>query len=180
MNNSDTILKGEREILIQAPVDEVYEYVRDFTRHTEWNYQPTEITKVSDGPMEVGTVFRTEERPTGTAPWIIRKIMMPLLFKFVGFQRYTEAEITGLEPGRRLAWAAAAPLKGGGYLMKMDWEIVLEPQNGATRVRQGYHLKPEHKVMKIMGERAAEGTVEEVDANLARLKDILEGRAAAG
>ena len=106
-------MEGESEILIQAPVDEVYNYVRDFTRHTEWNYQPTAITKVTDGPLDVGTVFRTEERPAGTAPWIMRKVMAPLMLKLVGFQGYTEAEITALEPGRRLAWTAAAPLKGG-------------------------------------------------------------------
>jgi hypothetical protein len=106
--------------------------------------------------------------------------MAPLLLKLGGFQGYTEAEITALVPGRRLAWTAAAPLKGGGYWMEMDWELALEPENGATRVRQRYHLKPEHKLMKMMGAQAAEGFREEADANLARLKEILEGRAAAG
>ena len=181
MNNSDAnanALRGEREILIQAPVEEVYEYLCDFTRHTEWNHQPPEITKVSEGPMDVGTVYRTEEQPPGTAPWIRRKVMAPLMMKLVGSQGYTEAEITALEPGRRLAWTAAAPLKDGGYLMEMDWELLLEPQNGATRVRQRYRLKPQHKLMKIMRTQAAEGFRKEVHASLTSLKEILEGRAA--
>ena len=180
MNNSETLLKGERQILIQAPVDEVYEYICDFTRHTVWNYQPTEITKVSEGPIEVGTIFRSEERPPGQAPWIMRKVMLPLMLKAVGFQGYTEAEITALEPNRSLAWTAAAPLKGGGYWMKMDWELLLEPQNGATRVSQRYQIMPEHRLMKMMGAQAAEGFGLEVEAGLAQLKEIVEGRADAG
>jgi uncharacterized protein YndB with AHSA1/START domain len=179
MTDSNALNKGERSIVIEAPCDVVYNYLSDFTQHPEWNYQPTEITKVTDGPMDVGTVFRTEERPPGKVPWIIRKVVMPLMLRFAGFQGYTEAEITALEPGRRLAWKAAAPLQNGGYFMKADWEILLEPQNGGTLVRQRYHYKPEHVLAKgAESERGVKSTVEEVDANLARLKEIVERRTA--
>ena len=179
MSDSSAINKGERSIVIEAPCDVVYNYVSDFTRHTEWNYQPTEITKVSDGPIDVGTVFRAEERPPTEMPWIMRKFMFPLMLKFVGAEGYTEAEITALEPGRRLAWEAAAPLKDGGYLMKADWEILLEPRNWGTLVRQRYQYRPQHDLAKnIESEQSIKSTAEGVDENLARLKEILEGRAA--
>ncbi len=188
MNDSDAflkVLKGEREILIQAPVDEVYEYLCDFTRHTEWNYQPTEITKVSEGPVDVGTVFRAQERSPSRGPWIMRKVEAIVLRRMAG-KGYTEAEITAMEPDRRLAWKAAFPLRTGGYWMKAEWEIVLEPQNGATRVRQRYHFKPPaiarllfKIIFKAVGsERASKQMTEEIDANLARLKEIVEGKAA--
>ncbi|MDX1688985.1 MAG: SRPBCC family protein [Candidatus Promineifilaceae bacterium] len=188
MNDSDAfskVLKGEREILIQAPVDEVYEYIYDFTRHTEWNYQPTEITKVSGGPIDVGTHFQAKEQSPGQGPWIMRKAEAIVLRRIAG-KGYTEAEITAMEPDRRLAWKAAFPLRTGGYWMKAEWEIVLEPQNGATRVRQRYHFKPPaiarllfKIIFKAVGsERASKQLAEEVDENLARLKAILEGRTA--
>lgn len=187
MNNSDalsTVLKNEREILIQAPVDAVYEYICDFTRHTEWNYQPTEITKVSEGPVDVGTVFRAKERSPGQGPWIMRKVEAIVLRRIAG-KGYTEAEITAMEPNRRLAWKAAFPLRTGGYWMKAEWEIVLEPQSGATRVRQWYLYKPQHHIPKIMSkimfktigsERVSKPVAKNIDANLSQLKEILEGR----
>lgn len=173
-------LEGARSILIQAPADVVYEYVCDFPRHTEWNHQPTEIKKISDGPVGVGTVFRAEEQPPGEAPWIIRKVILPLMWKKLGFVGYTEAEITALEPGRRLAWKAAAPMKKGGSYLKADWEILLEPQNGATQVTQRYHYKPQiERAENITSERAAQSVANEVDANLTQLKEILERRTSA-
>ena len=179
MTDNNALNKGERSIVIEAPADVVYNYLCDFRRHTEWNYQPTEITKVSDGPIEVGTVFRAEERPPGKAPWIVRNVMLPLMMRVLGWKGYTEAEVTALEPGRRLAWEAALPLKGGGTFMKADWEILLEPQNGATEVIQRYHYKPQHDLAKnAESERSAKSTAEEIDENLARLKEILEGGAA--
>ncbi|MDX1616963.1 MAG: SRPBCC family protein [Candidatus Promineifilaceae bacterium] len=187
MNNGESfsnVLKGEREILIQAPVDKVYEYLCDFTRHTEWNHQPTEITKISEGPFDVGTIYRAQEQPPNQGPWIGRKIDEIVLRRIAG-RGYTEAEITALEPSRRLAWTAAFPLKKGGYWMKADWEIVLESQNGATRVRQRYHWKPQLEIAKLVfktifkiagRERVSRQSTEEIDANLAKLKEILEVR----
>jgi uncharacterized membrane protein len=183
MNNSDAFLKvvkGEREVLIQAPVDEVYEYLCDFTRHAEWNYQPTKITKVSEGPVDVGTLFRARERSPGTGPWILRKAH-DIMLKLLPWEGYTEAEITALEPNRRLGWKAAFPLTTGGYWMKAEWGIELEPQNGATRIRQRYAYRPQlgfqKKILKIIGiERASKPADKNIDANLTRLKEILEGR----
>lgn len=180
MTGSNASNRGERSIVIEAPCDVVYDYLCDFRRHAEWNYQPTEITKLSDGPVDVGTVFRAEEQPPRKQPWLVRKVMFPIMLRFVGSTGYTEAEITALEPGRRLAWEASAPLKDGSTFMKADWEILLEPQNGATLVRQRYHYKPQHGLAKrIESEQAARSTAEEVAANLARLKDIVEARIAA-
>jgi hypothetical protein len=105
--------------------------------------------------------------------------MIPVMMRVLGWKGYSEAEITALEPGRRLAWEAAVPLKSGGYFMKADWEILLEPQNGSTQVRQRYHYKPQHDLAKsAQSERMARSTAEEVDENLARLKEILEARPA--
>lgn len=168
-------LRGERSIVIQASPQEVYEYVSDFPRHAEWNHQPTEIKKISDGPITVGTVFRTKERPPDNAPWIIRKLMLPLMWKIVRYKGYTEAEITAMETNRRLAWKASAPVHGGGYWLKAEYEILLEANDGVTEVTQRYRYMPQHRLSEnITSESAAEQISLEVDANLVTLKHILE------
>lgn len=60
-----------RTELFQAPVTAVYDDVNDFPRHTEWNHQPTEMTKLTEGPVGVGSVFRTIEQAPSNATWLI-------------------------------------------------------------------------------------------------------------
>lgn len=168
----------EQTVVIQAPVDEVYEYVSDFPRHVEWNHQPTEMLKISDGPVGVGSVFRTKERPPRNLPWVM-KLIFPTLGKLIGSMGYTEAEITALEPNRRVAWKAAAPLKKGGFMAKADWEIYLESQGGGTLVTQGVHFQMFGKMAERMDpEKMAQDTGEETAANLGQLKSIMEANTA--
>lgn len=172
-----TIIQGERSIVIEAPVEIVYQYICDFTRHTEWNHQPTRITKVTEGPTTVGSIFRAEERAPGQAPWFVAKIMLPVMWKFVGMKGYTEATITAMEDNHCLKWNARAPGRDGNY-MEADWELQLEAQGGAkTRVTQRYCYMPKRDFMDGMSERMAEQIKEEVGVNLAVLKAKLENRA---
>jgi uncharacterized protein YndB with AHSA1/START domain len=167
---------GERTVLIQAPVRTVYDYVSDFPRHIEWNHQPTKMTQLTDGPVGVGSTFRTVEQPASNSSWFI-KVIGPLLMSMMGSAGYTEAEITALEPDRRVAWKAAAPHKKGGYLMKAEWEIILEPQGEATHLTQRFHYMPQTKMgERIDAESSARNTGEEVEHNLNRLKSMLEAQ----
>jgi hypothetical protein len=166
-------IKGERSIMIQADTRAIYDYICNFTRHTEWNYQPTEITKITEGPIAVGSVFRAKELPPGNAPWFVARIMLPFMAKLTGFQGYTEAEITAMEPARRLAWKAVAPARKG-YMMKAEWEILLEPRGEATKVTQRYHFMPGLKFMERQSEGMTRQIGEEVATNLEALKGTLE------
>ena len=168
--------KSERTVSIQAPVEAVYKYVSDFPRHVEWNHQPTEMTKLTDGPVGVGSVFRTKEQPAGNTFWLL-KLLWPLVTQLVGVADYTEAEITTLEPNRRVAWKATAPLKKGGLQARSEWELCLESRENATLITQWVHLE----ILGKMGERmnpetAAAQTGEEMEHNLARLKEIVEAQ----
>ena len=168
--------RGERTVVIQAPIQAVYAYVSDFPRHIEWNHQPTEMTKLTEGPVGVGSVFRTIEQTPSNMSGFMR-IIFPLMGMVLGVAGYTEAEITALEPNRRAAWKAAAPLKKGGFIMKAEWEIVLEPQGEATQVTQRFHYMPQGKISPNP-ESAALTTGEEVTRNLKRLKGIVEKQTA--
>lgn len=173
-----TEFTGEQSVVIQAPIAAVYEYVSDFPRHTEWNHAPVEMTKLTDGPVDVGSVFRTKEQASSSLPWIL-KLIWPLLGKITGSAGYTEAEITALEPDRRITWKAKAPLKNGSLMARSEWEIQLERQDEGTLVTQSVHFE----FLGKMGERtnadmAAKQTGEEMGRNLARLKEIVEARTA--
>ena len=169
-----TEFTGERTVLVQAPIKAVYEYVSDFPRHTEWNHRPTEMTKVTDGPVAVGSVFRTKEQAASNLPWLLR-LLWPLLEDLFGGTGYTEAEITALEPNSRVAWTGAVPTRKGGFTVKAEWEIRLESQGEATQVTQWFHLKFLGKMGERMNpETTARMTGEEVARNLTRFKELIE------
>lgn len=170
----------ECSVAIQAPIEAVYEYVSDFPRHVEWNHQPTEMTKLTDGPVGVGSVFRTKEQPTSSTSWLL-KPLVPLVTVLFGGTGYTEAEITTLEPNRRVAWKAAAPKKKGGFFARSEWELRLESRDEATLITQWVHLEFLGKMGERMNpETAAVRTGEEMEHNLAILKEIMEAQTASG
>ena len=169
---------AKRTELIQAPVAAVYAYVSDFPRHTEWNHAPTEMTKLTDGSVDVGSVFRTKEQASSNQPRILR-LIWPLLGKITGSAGYTEAEITALEPDRRVTWKATAPLKNGSLMARSEWEIHLEKRDEGILVTQSVHFEFLGKMgERINPETAAAQTGEEMGRNLARLKEIVQARTA--
>lgn len=172
-------IKGEQSIEVEAPPDDVFEYVVDFTRHTEWNHQILEVIKDSEGPTGVGTKFRARERPPSKLP-LPMKLMFPLMIRMVGIAEYTEAEVTAWEPGRKVAWKASAPLRDGGLWMRSNWQIDLAAENGSTRVTQRWECIPEHDRAKkgMSPDKATKMVAEEVADNISNLKRILEARPA--
>ena len=168
-------MRGQTSIVIQAPAEVVYEYVLDFTKHPEWNYQPVEVTKTSAGPIGVGSTFETIEDVPESTPWLFNKLFVPLFVFIIGAKPYTEAEITALTPNQRIVWQARAPVRNG-YAMKANWEILLTPQHDGTHVTQRFHYTPQTRLARMMtNDRLAQQVTEECDRNLARLKGILQG-----
>ncbi len=47
----------ERQILIDAPAENVFAYLADFSRHPEWAAHDLKIEKTSEGPVGVGSNF---------------------------------------------------------------------------------------------------------------------------
>lgn len=162
---------AEQTVAIQAPIAAVYDYVSDFPRHVEWNHQPTEMTKLTEGPVGVGSVFRTIEQTPSNMSWLMKKVF-PLMSKLLGTTGYTEAEITALDPERRVTWKAQAPLKNGGFVAKTEWEILLDSLGEGTKVTQQVHFRFFTK--GVNAESAAAQTSDEMEHNLARLKEIVE------
>lgn len=173
-------ITGERSVVVEAPQDDVFRYVSDFSRHTEWNHQIVEIIKDTDGPVGVGTRFRAREQPPSTVP-LPMKLMFPLMLRMVGMDKYTVAEITEWEPNERIAWKAEAPLKNGGLWMWTEWSIEVKQHDEGTMLTQRYRYVPEHERAKkglSDPEKADQMIGGEVSRNLEQLKQNLESSVA--
>ena len=171
----------ETAVDIQAPQEQVYNYVADFPRHTEWNHQPQQMTPLTSGPTRVGSQYKTEEDMPSNMPTMQKlmfRVMMPVLKMMHKFEGYTVAEITALEPNERVAWTAHMPNKQGKKLMQMHWELRMQGENGATKVIQRCEIDPpaDSPFIKMVNEDAAKTTEAESTANLARLKSVVESR----
>lgn len=174
-----TEIKGETVITIEAPVEVVYTYLADFTRHPEWVQNLQRVQPVSDGPVGVGAIFQTQEGPPPVP--LLQKLAM--MFFFVsgvvsGAKTYSRAEITALEPNRLIAWQAGVP-KGEGYFNLARWEFIFEPQGQATRLTQRFQYLPQNSTAaRMVGTAGAAGIAKACAVSLTRLKTILEQGAA--
>lgn len=169
-------ISGETSILIQAPAGAVYSYLLDFSRHPEWVANVGKVQKLSEGPTGVGTIFRAQEGPP---PVPLGKKLHSMLFFILGMvggaKSYSEAEITALESGRRLAWTGRVR-RGQGDFNRSEWEILLKPENGATRLIQRFHYRPQTKAAErmVLALGGAPGIEAACAVSLARLKQRLE------
>lgn len=138
------------EIEIAAPIKTVYEYLADFTRHSEWSTGVAELAPTSGGPMAVGAEFEAHE-------------VVPVTFT-------TYTRITALEPSQRIAWEG-----WDGQMMKVHWVFELNAQNGRTRLVQRARFEPATLLGRIILTVMRKRQVPKENAqSLARIKAILE------
>lgn len=112
----------------------VYDYLSDLSRHVEWAGTLGTVTQTTDGPVAVGTTYRAEEglRPGGKAEGV------------------TFAEVTALEPPGRIAWDARTEATKGPMAMRSQWEFIVEPSGGGSRVTQRMRFQPPSPSGRIM------------------------------
>lgn len=140
--------KIERSIVIDRPVDEVWEFVHDPTKDALWQTTLTESEKLTDGPLRVGTRVREVRH-------------------FLGRRIELAWEVTEYEPNRKSAIrgiSGPVPLTGGYRLEALD---------GATRFTVSGELDA-HGLFKLAEPVFARITRRELEANLGHLKDLLE------
>ena len=138
----------ERSIVIDRPIDEVWEFVHDTTKDALWQTTLTESEKLTDGPMRVGTKVREGRH-------------------FLGLRIETAWEVTEYDPNRKSAIrAVSGPIPfAGGYR--------LEPVGAGTRLTVSGELDA-HGLFKLAEPVFARITRRELETNLAHLKDLLE------
>lgn len=167
-------------ILIDAPTAEVYTYLADLPRHIEWNYQPSELIPLQDGPIQIGSQFSTAEDVPRDMPAIQKAmfaVFMPVMRFILGMEHNTIATVTDLTPNERIAWEARLPARKGD-VMRMNWALELAEIDGQTQVTQHGTVAPpaSSPFARMVNDQFVEDRKTEVAGNLRLLKEILERR----
>lgn len=137
----------DNTVIIQRPVEDVFAFLADFQNIPKWNYAIVETTKVSPGPVGVGTTYQqTRSVPSRSEE---------------GF------EVTVFEPARRLEVQG----KIGPFRARIGY--LLEPSGGGTRLRNAVDLQSSGP-LKLVAPLADSRVKHAVAANLERLKHIME------
>src|SRR5262249_13770409 len=142
------MIKIERTVVIQRPIDEVFRFVHDPRNDATWQTTLIEATQLEEGPLGVGATIRERRR-------------------FLGVQLEMTRQITEYEPPTRSAFkmvAGGAPLSG---------VYRFEDIGGATRLTTTEEV--EAKGFFKMAEPIFASMVgRELDASLGHLKELLE------
>ena len=171
-------LTGEASVIVQAPADAVYDYLADFTRHAEWNKNVYKVWQTTKGPIAVGTRFKaTEGAPPAAFSKQLKAMAQVMAGMLAGAKSFSEAEITALEPGRRVCWVGIFP-KTQGEFNRAEWQIELTTTGSGTRVTQSFRYLPQtpqaRRMLAALGD--ANGIAQACAVNLNQLKQRLEQR----
>jgi uncharacterized membrane protein len=146
------MIRFESGVDVQRPVEEVWAYASDVTKHDEWSNAVQSIRLINAGPVGKGTRF-------------IQTVRM------LGKQAAGEWEITEYEPNKRITF------RGGSGPMRMSWSIILEPIPGGTRITAPGQCEP-GGFFKVAGPILRRAMKRQADSDFATLKDLLESRVA--
>jgi uncharacterized membrane protein len=142
----------EERITIEVPADRVYDYVADMTTHAEWSGNGLTVTKSSDGPVAVGTVYATTAKLFGT-------------------QR-EQSTVTEMTPGRMFAWDST------GALGRAHHVFALSTEGGSTTVTKSAEMVEPTFLAKVMGWKLSKDIPAGLHRDLERIKARLAGSAA--
>jgi uncharacterized membrane protein len=140
--------KLEISSVINRPVEEVFAFVSNYENLPKWNSLSSEVKKTSEGPIGVGTTYRT-------------------VVKFLGQRIEGETEVTEYEPNRSIAHKA----KSGPF--PVENRTTFERVEGGTQVsfiteaEPGGFFKLAEPLLVSMLKRQFEG-------DFANLKDLME------
>ena len=140
-------------IEIERPIADVFAYWADLENGSEWASAVIERTKITDGPVGVGTRYRAVEQFPG------RKVQFTV-------------EITEFELNRRMAaiWEDL-PVEAG-------WVATFEESNGGTRLTMIAQINPSGGLMKALIPLMSRWVKRANQKDLETLKARLESRAA--
>ena len=142
----------EDRISIDAPAGQVYDYVADFTRHTEWAGNDLQVTKSTEGAVAVGSVFSTTAKQFGT-------------------QR-EQSTITELSPGSAFAWEST------GALGLARHRFSLAGDGGSTTLTKSAEIVEPTFLAKLTSWKLSKDIPKGLHRDLANIKAHLEAHTA--
>jgi uncharacterized membrane protein len=146
---------NEHAVEIDAPAARIFPYLVENEKRLLWMGALVESEQLSDGPLRVGTVWRD-------------------VFEELGQRIELEAELTELEPGRRLQVSLDSP----------DFDATstqeLEEQVGRTRLRTVIETEYTTLRAQLVSLFVTRHAQKQLEADHARLKELVEGKRASG
>jgi hypothetical protein len=144
----------EREIVINRPLEEVFDFVADGRTEPQYNAHMVRAEQTPDGPVTRGTRYRTEMRTMGRS--------MEMAY-----------EVTDHERPRRRGTRLTRPLP----VMDLEATEAYDPVPGGTRVRWSWEVRP-RGVFRLVPALLTRTLGRDLDAVFGNLKRVLEARAA--
>jgi uncharacterized protein YndB with AHSA1/START domain len=108
-----TTVVRSHQILVHTPLQKVFDYVSDLTRHPEWSGGELKIEAVSPGPIAVGKEYRSRGQVA------------------VQKNRPNTVQVTEYKPPHKFAFVANDPDFGN-----VTHEFTFTEQNGSVLVRR--------------------------------------------
>ena len=140
--------KAEVSLIVNRQAHDVFAYLTDIDKETEWQTELIEAKQTSAGPISVGTTVREVRR-------------------FMGRRMEVVFQITEFEPNEKMAFQSTS----GPF--PMHGQYTLQPVDGGTKVT--FFIEGELSgVFKMAEPIVAHTAKRQMDADLARLKTILE------
>lgn len=141
------MVKVERSVAIGRSSDDVFAFVADQTNAGRWQSGIVEVVRLTDGPPDVGTRHRFTRTLMGR--------------RMTGENEYVE-----FVPGRRVAFRTTS-----GPRLLASYDVM--PGSTGARLTATIELDVSG-IMTIAAPLVARTLTRDVEANLARLKGILE------
>jgi uncharacterized protein YndB with AHSA1/START domain len=145
------MIKLENSVVINRPIDEVFEFMANSENNPQWQSGAQEVMKTSEGPIDVGTTYTS-------------------VSKILGRGIESTVEYTAYEPNGRLAGkTTSGPIP-------FQFETTFEPvAEGGTKVTSsgegdvgGFFKLAEPLVARMLKRQT--------ESDTANLKDLLEAR----
>ncbi len=107
----------EGEIIINRPVEEVFDFVADESNEPRYNPRMLRAEQISQGPIGLGTRFRAELETMGRT--------MPMIVEFTGYER---------------PWRLGSVTRSS--MMETEGALAFESVPGGTRMRWSWEVRP--------------------------------------
>lgn len=144
------MIEEERSVMIRRPVEEVFAYVSDLRHSAEWQAGVSEVKKVTEGPLGVGTRFLAVRT-------------------FMGRKLQLSSQFVTYEPNRMVVFRFSGSIPGEG-------SYVFESTVEGTSVTSRVEMQP-RGFARVAEPLIAASLRRQMEANLPALRDLLEEQA---
>lgn len=145
------LAKLQFSIVINRPVEEVFAFLSNAENDSKWASGSVEVKKTSEGPVGVGTTWRS-------------------VGKFLGQRMESELEVTEYEPNRKYA----SKVKAGP--VPYEARVTFERVEGGTQVNIIFEGEPD-SFFKMTEPLVLSMAKRQFESEFAHLKNLMEAHA---